>query len=174
MYKTLLTILFLFCGSASAQPEFSVVVTRVLDGDSADFVHCDGNTDRIRLIATDAPEIARSSKEIPQPYGNICKTTLKTLIEGKTVIIAENAKRDNFGRVLGRILLGEIDVNLAMLSTGCGWLVYPKEVPIELRAKYQSAFEYARTNKIGLFSQKRITTPAKWRKRRHFRRPKKL
>ncbi|MDQ3747997.1 MAG: thermonuclease family protein [Acidobacteriota bacterium] len=166
--KLLITIL-LFCGSAFGQ-SFSATVTKILDGDTILVEHSDGNIDRVRMLGIDAPEVARSKRELAQPFAETCKKILSDLILGKTVMVLTD-KRDGYGRNLARVIFGELDANLVMLTQGCAHIFYPNAIPTpELRGKYQGGFEYARRSKLGLFSQKRITTPAKWRARRHYRR----
>jgi endonuclease YncB( thermonuclease family) len=169
--KTLISTILLLAVCLSAQ-DFEGKVVAVTDADTISVTHSDGNIDRVRLIGLDAPEVAKSSKEISQPFGEKCKKILEDLILGKTVMVL-TSKRDSYGRNLGRVIFGEIDTNLVMLTQGCAWIFYPSVIPTpELRAKYIAAFEYAQANKIGLFSQKRVQKPANWRKRRHYRKRK--
>lgn len=170
MKKLFLVSIFvlLLCGSfAHGQSTFAVKILRVLDGDTVDFVHSDGMTDRIRMSGVDAPEVARSKREISQPFGEKCKAFLQTLIEGITVTVAALKNRDLYGRVLGRILLqdGE-DINLMTVKSGCVWLTNPNGIPAQFRADYTAAFEKARAEKIGLFSSEDAVTPSVWRKKK--------
>ncbi len=121
--KLLLTIL-LFCGSAFGQV-FEARAVRATDGDTLEFKHSDGNADKCRLLGIDAPEMAKSSKEIDQPYAKKCRDILSNLITNQTITI-ETTRRDSYGRVLARALLDDLDLNLFMLKVGCAWSYYPK------------------------------------------------
>lgn len=172
MMKILLLTILLTV-SAYPQAGFEAVIVSCVDGDTCDVKHSDGNVDRVRMLGIDAPEVTHNSKEISQPWGEKCRDNLKTIIDGKQVYV-ETRRRDGYGRNLGRILYAGADVNLLTLAGGCAWQYYPNGIAEELRADYLAAFEQARTNKIGLFAQKRPVTPTVWRKKKHFRRqPKK-
>jgi endonuclease YncB( thermonuclease family) len=165
-------LIILLTVSAYSQA-FEAVVVSVKDADTLSFKHSDGNVDNARMVGLDAPEVARSSKEIAQPFGDKCKQFLALLIEGKTVSI-ETSRRDLYGRNLARVLLNGLDVNLTIIQAGCGWLYYPNGINTNLRASYENAFQTAKNARIGLFSRSRYVTPTVWRKKRHFRRqPKK-
>lgn len=125
--------------------------------------------DKIRLLGIDAPEVAHNSKEISQPYGEKCRDVLNFLIDDKEVFIETN-RRDPWGRLLGRILHDDVDINLLILKTGCAWAFYPNGIAKELRASYLATFEEAKLNKIGLFAQKSAITPTIWRKKKHLKR----
>lgn len=174
MKKLFLVTVFVFlslCGNiAYAQIVFTAKITRCADGDTCDFLHSDGVPDRLRLSGVDAPEVAHSSKEISQPYGEKCKKMLGLLIDDKTVQIEAKPKRDGYGRLLGRILYGDIDVGLFLTGAGCAWIFYPNGIPMELREKYLTASATARANRVGLFAQKRPIAPSVWRRRKHLRR----
>lgn len=175
LFLTLFVTLFVCCCSLNGQVVFTAEVSHILDGDTVDFLHSDGVSDRLRLSGVDAPEVARSSKEISQPYGEKCKKILQLLIDDKTVTIEAKPKRDRYGRLLGRILYGDVDIGLLTLQSGCAWSYYPNGIAKELREKYLTAFTAARANKVGLFAHKRPITPSVWRKKKHLRRqPKKF
>jgi len=148
---------------------FDAVVVKITDADTIDFKHSDGNRDRARLIGIDSPEVARSQKEIPQPYANVCRELLETLLKGKIVKI-ETTKRDGYGRNLARVILNDVDINLFILNQGCAHLYYPNGIDANLRASYENAFLAAKNARIGLFSRTRYVTPTVWRRKRHLKR----
>lgn len=166
----ILTILLTLGVNAIAQNKFDASVVTVSDADSFTFRHSDGNLDKARLLGIDAPEVAHNSREIPQPYGDECKSFLQNLIGGQTVSI-ETSRRDGYGRNLARVLTekGE-DVNLLILEAGCAWSYYPNGIAKELRAGYINAFEMARATRLGLFANSRAATPKVWRQRKHLKR----
>ncbi len=171
--KTLILI-FLLSAAVTAQTMngFTARVIRAIDGDSLEVEHLgDGNVDRVRILGIDAPETAHSPREIPQPFGNKCREVMATITEGKTVFI-ETTRRDNFGRNLARVIVGQVDAGLFMLDAGCAWQFYPNGIDIRYRQNYLDAFNGARERKDGLFASSRPVTPSVWRKKKHLRRSK--
>lgn len=177
--KKLLLLISIFallssCDYAVAQ-SFAASVVRVSDGDTILFAHADGNLDRARLLGLDAPEAAHNSKQISQPFGDACRLLLTNVLAGASVVTIETARRDDYGRNLSRILVGDLDVNLYVIKNGCGWLYYPQNLTKDLQLSYARAFDFARANKIGLFVDSKAVNPAIWRKRKrkHLKRQKK-
>ncbi|MDB5469667.1 MAG: micrococcal nuclease [Caulobacter sp.] len=128
-------------------------VTRVVDGDTVD-VRMDGRIVRVRLAEIDAPE----SK---QAWGATSKAVLTRLTLNKSVRI-EGRGRDRYGRVIGRLYVGEVDVSAAMIQEGCAWayrryLTDPTMLALE---------QDARARKTGLWAQNaaQIVPPWDWRR----------
>lgn len=106
--------------AASAKKDFSPVagmitcqVVKVSDGDT---VKCrpDGAKElKVRLDSIDAPEKA-------QEGGMESTKELASLVLGKTVVIKTNG-RDKYGRVLGFIHSGGININEEMVRRGQAW-----------------------------------------------------
>jgi len=106
--RTLL-VLLLLCLPAPGR-EYSAEVVRVIDGDT---VVCnialgfdtELRFQPVRLANANAPEKNR-------PEGIVSKGWLATLIEGKRVkiITSDKSERDKYGRILARIMLGDVDV----------------------------------------------------------------
>ncbi len=173
MLKRLRMKIFLFIilltASAFGQT-FNGVVVSIVDADTLRVSHSDGNLDRVRILGIDAPEVAHSKQEISQPSGEACKNFLHLLVG--TEVTIETTRRDNYGRVLGRVISDDSDIGLLLLKTGCAWIYYPLGLEKDVRAIYQAAYENARMNKIGLFSRSRYVTPTVWRRRKHLKRVK--
>ena len=100
---------------------FKTEVIAVHDGDTISILHIDGISDTVRLLGIDAPEIL-------QPDGTKAQKFLSDLVLNKTVEI-ETTYRDDHGRLLGRVLIEGLDVNLFLLQSGMAWLFYPKTLP---------------------------------------------
>jgi endonuclease YncB( thermonuclease family) len=84
----------------------------VLDGDSIRVL--DGReTIEVRLEGIDAPEHR-------QAFAERAKQGLSDLVYGKNVEIRGEG-RDGFGRQLGRVYVGGLDVNLEMVRRGLAW-----------------------------------------------------
>jgi len=84
-------------------------VVRVSDGDTLT-VLVDQRQVKIRLAEIDAPESR-------QDYGHRAKQALGNLVVGNVVLVDDQG-RDRYGRTIGRVHLGAVDVNADMVSTG--------------------------------------------------------
>ncbi len=69
-------------------------------------------------------------------------------------VVVEWTKRDRYGRIIGKVIVGGRDVNLAQISAGLAWHYkdYQREQANEDRRAYAGAEERARTKRIGLWS----------------------
>lgn len=150
--KFALTLCFiLFSGVAAAS--LSGEVIHVSDGDTVRLL-VGKETIRIRLFGIDAPE----SK---QAWGGKSRDKLRALVYRKKVRII-GGKKDRYGRVLGTIMLGDVNVNKEMVRSGMAWVYrqYNKDkswVRIE---------EQARREKRGLWQEKRPVAPWDYRRQK--------
>jgi endonuclease YncB( thermonuclease family) len=69
---------------------------------------------KVRLAEIDTPE-AR------QPYGSRSRQALSDLAFGQQVRVVEQG-RDRYGRVVGRVYRGSLDVNAEMVRQGAAWV----------------------------------------------------
>lgn len=107
---------------------------------------------KIRLAEIDAPESH-------QDYGQRAKQALGNLVFGRQVSVDDGGK-DRYGRTLGRVYLGQLDVNAEMVRTGYAW-VYVKY------ARDRSLFaleDEARAARRGLWAGRESVPPWEWRK----------
>ena len=133
---------------AEAPPDekFSGKVVGVSDGDTISVMR-DGKAVKVRLEGIDAPEQG-------QAYANVARKGLAHAVFEKEVTV-RIAGRDYYNRLLGRIYLGEIDINLELVKAGLAWH----------NAKYSSdkvlaaAQKAARKGKKGLWQDRRNPTP---------------
>jgi len=100
-----------FAGPADA--DFAGRVVAVHDGDTITVLAA-GRDLRVRLVGIDAPERG-------QPFANASRHALEALVAGRDVLVVERG-RDGYGRVLGRVLVGQIDVNAAQVRAGYAWV----------------------------------------------------
>lgn len=132
-------------------------VVKVADGDT--IVVLDGAKvqHRIRLRAIDAPE--RN-----QPFGRRARESLVELVAGKTVRVHAGTA-DRYGRELGVVLLGDVDVNQAQVERGMAWWYrsYAGEQSPRDRVDYRLAERAARAQHLGLWSRPRPIPPWIWR-----------
>jgi micrococcal nuclease len=104
---------------ASAAPEprpiatiADAVVLSVTDGDGI-AVRVESRRIRVRLEGIDAPELA-------QPFGQDARAHLTRLVEGRRVTLHLTGA-DQGGRMLARVELGGVDVNVRMVRDGFAW-----------------------------------------------------
>ncbi len=141
---------FLACGAAHAEV-LDARVTHVADGDSLS-VCVEHREARIRLVSIDAPEYQ-------QPFGVESRKSLVELCD-KKVARVDWAKEDRYGRKLGRVSCGGVDVNAEQVRRGLAWVsrLDPPD------GSLFSAERAARAAKIGLWADPEAVPPWKWRR----------
>ena len=138
-------------------------IVRVTDGDTVTLLDEHQTLRKIRLAGIDAPESA-------MPYGLDATLYLVSLVLGKTVE-AVAYKQDRYGRTVATLMLGEQDINLAMIQVGLAWHYkhYAKEQPAAQAQAYAQAEELARTKNLALWQDSDPSAPWDWRKSRRAR-----
>jgi endonuclease YncB( thermonuclease family) len=141
-------------------PTFTGKVVSVEDGDTITVLDASQVTYKIRLQGIDAPEHnqafeSRSTESLAEP------------IFQKEVTI-EWAKRDRYGRIVGKVLLDGRDICLEQVRAGMAWHYkhFQNEQTEEERRIYAGAESEARVRKIGLWVEKNPTPPWEYRARR--------
>lgn len=126
------------------------LVTKIVDGDT---IYVAGISTRIRLVGVNTPETVKSDTPV-QCYGPEASNYLKELLLGKYVgleIDAASGAMDIYNRQLRYVYLNGENVSQKIILGG-----YGKEASYGNDYKYRQQFleaeEYARTNKIGLWS----------------------
>ncbi|MBK6616922.1 MAG: thermonuclease family protein [Nitrosomonas sp.] len=137
---------------AAAQEHIGRVVG-VSDGDTLTILDNRKKQIKVRLAEIDTPESA-------QPYGKRAKQELSRIVYGKTILVKVR-DIDRYGRTVGRVYAGEIDVNAEMVRLGAAW-VYRKY------AKDQNLYaleKQARKNGSGIWSlpEAQRIPPWEWR-----------
>jgi endonuclease YncB( thermonuclease family) len=117
MRKTLSVALVAVSSLVLAAPpkvvdQFSGKVVSVTDGDTLKVLVKDQPI-TVRLEGIDAPESGQS-------YGRKAKEALNTLVAGKVVSVRKTGE-DQYGRTLGVVLVGDVDVNAKMIEDGWAW-----------------------------------------------------
>jgi len=135
-------------------------VVAVADGDTLTVLTAARKSERIRLAGIDAPE----SK---QAFGAASKRSLSALVFGAEVSV-EYAKRDRYGRIVGRVLHDGRDAGLAQIEAGLAWHYrrYASEQPSAERAAYAQAERRARSAALGLWVDAAPVAPWDWRRQR--------
>lgn len=135
-------------------------VIRVADGDTITVLDAENRQHRVRLATIDAPESE-------QDFGQRARQNLNDLVYGKEVEI-KSSKRDQYGRIVGKVINDQKDVNLEQIRQGFAWHYrhHANEQTPEDRKLYADAENEARREKRGLWSAGDATPPWKWRKDR--------
>lgn len=97
--------------------QYQAKVTRVIDGDTLEVVvdlgfHASFST-TLRLYGINAPEMKGTTKAA----GTKSKERLKTLLEGKDVLI-DSKRLDKYGRTVSTVFVGDMNVNELMVKEG--------------------------------------------------------
>lgn len=135
-------------------------VVGVSDGDSVTVIDAKKTQFKIRLAGIDAPEKA-------QAYGQKAKESLSDLVFGKQVDV-EWSKQDRYGRTVGKIMLGGVDINLEQIKRGMAWHYkqYQNEQSEEDRVTYSKFENIARDKKMGLWRDLFPIEPAIFRQKK--------
>lgn len=133
-------------------------VVAITDGDTVKVLDGLNKQYKVRLMGIDAPEKN-------QPYGTRSKQSLSELTYLKQVTVVWN-KTDRYQRVVGKILVGDKDINLEQIRRGMAWHYkkYQGEQTPEDRVKYQEAELEALRNRLGLWVETRALPPWEFRK----------
>ncbi|MDE1152822.1 MAG: thermonuclease family protein [Micavibrio sp.] len=149
----ILFVLVLLATTPVLAATLSGKVVSVADGDTITILTSDKVQVKIRLVEIDAPE-----KD--QPYGQNSKKALSDLVFGKDVTV-EWGKTDRYKRTLGRVFVGDTDVNLQQVRQGAAW-AYTQYLTDE---RIKQAETEARNAKAGLWALQadQIMPPWEWR-----------
>jgi len=112
MLRYLLAALLITAMPASAE-SFDCRVIGIADGNTFSCRTNVGERFRVRLAEIDTPELK-------QPYGSQARQALSDHIFGKNVTLVVKG-RDDLGRTLARVSVGNIDVNSEMVRSGTAW-----------------------------------------------------
>lgn len=136
------------------------VVVAIQDGDTLTVLDDATTQHRIRLAGIDAPEKG-------QPFGRRSKEGLSDLVYRRDVVV-EWRKHDRYGRVVGKVLLANRDINLAQVEAGLAWHYadYAREQSSSDRAVYSQAEALARASRLGLWREPAPVAPWEFRKSR--------
>lgn len=135
----------------------SVTVVSVVDGDTIK-VSRNGQTETVRLIGVDTPETVHPTKPV-QPYGPEASAYTKQRLTGQEVRLEYDAEeRDQYGRLLAYVWLGDEMFNATLLREG-----YAQLLTVPPNVKYVDQFralqEEARQAGRGLWSEAASEAP---------------
>ena len=135
-------------------------IIKIIDGDTVHFLK-EGDTfiKKIRLVGIDAPELK-------QLFGEESRQCLVELIENKSVHLVKFGQ-DRYQRILAKIKIGQVDINLAMIKKGCAWFYrqYQDSLDENDQKLYDQAEQIAQRQSLGLFKHVKALPPWVWRKK---------
>jgi len=120
-------------------------VVGIADGDTLTLLDATKTQYKIRLAGIDAPEKR-------QPFGDRSKQSLAAMVFRKQITV-DWTKRDRYGRIVGKILVGGEDACLAQVRAGLAWhyKAYAREQSQVDRVIYEQAEGEARRDRRGLW-----------------------
>lgn len=137
--------------------EYAGKVVSISDGDTMALLVPDGSSFKqvkIRLAEIDTPESR-------QPYGERAKQTLSDLAFGKPArVVVQDT--DKYGRTVGRVYAGGLDVNAEMVKRGAAW-VYQDYAKDQSLYRLEAEAKAAKRGLWGLPEAQRCP-PWDWRK----------
>lgn len=160
----LVSCLFLLASHVNAY-EITGRVVGVADGDTITVLDASNTQHKIRLSGIDAPEKR-------QAFGTVSKQYLVNMVFNKSVVV-DWQKNDRYGRIIGKVLLDDVDVNLEQIKAGMAWFYrqYQKQQPIQDQADYAAAEQEAKANKLGLWFDADPVPPWEFRRAKRNTRP---
>lgn len=162
--KKFLTLLFvllnLVVSGVSAETILDGWVVEVADGDTLTVLDAQKKQHKIRLLGIDAPEKA-------QPFGQKSKESLSGLAFQKQVQV-RSSKQDRYGRTVGQVFVGNMDVCLEQVKLGMAWhyKTYQREQSPEDRVLYDRAESQAREQRVGLWQDPSPVEPSVFRQQK--------
>ena len=152
MRKTVATLFLFFTSLLVLHAEVLIgKVVHISDGDTITVLNQSKEQFKVRLYGIDAPE----SK---QAFGNVAKKHLSSIVSGKEVKVEWKSK-DRYGRLLGKVFVGDLDVNLKMLKDGLAW--HFKRY--DNTRSFSEAEKEAKEKKLGLWREPNPTPPWNFR-----------
>jgi endonuclease YncB( thermonuclease family) len=152
----LLTILLLLLTGPLAATELVGRIVSIADGDTLTLLTTEQRQVQIRLAGIDAPESH-------QPYGSRARQELAALAFRKDARI-DVQDIDRYGRTVGTVFVGEVDINAEMVRRGAAWVYvrYNRDPTLPLLQVE------ARQARLGLWAlpKRERTPPWIWRRER--------
>jgi len=133
-------------------------VVGVADGDTVTVLDAQQRRHRIRLLGIDAPEQN-------QAFGQKSKQSLSDQVFGHEVTV-ESTHKDRFDRLVGKLWMRDVDVNLVQIQRGMAWHFkhYARDqIPAD-RSSYYNAEQQARQARLGLWQDADPLPPWQFRR----------
>jgi len=138
---------------APVATQLSGKVISIADGDTLTILAAGNQQVKIRLAEIDTPESG-------QPFGNRSKQALSKLA-GRQSVTVEVQDIDQYGRTVGRVYVGDVDVSAELVREGYAW-VYRKYLRDRTLLDLEAG---ARADKRGLWAlpDNQRVPPWEWR-----------
>lgn len=107
-------LIFLLIAPVAFAEQLTGKVVGISDGDTLTLLTESKQQVKIRLAEIDTPESG-------QPYGSRARQALSDLAFGKQARVAVT-DQDRYGRTVGRVYVGEMDVNAELVRQGAAWV----------------------------------------------------
>ena len=136
-------------------------VVALADGDTVTVLDDRKIPHKVRLAGIDAPEHG-------QPFSVHSRQALAATALRRRVSV-EWHKTDRFGRLVGKVMIGDVDICLEQIKAGMAWHYkqFEKEQSEFDRVRYAQAELAARNLRLGLWSDSRPIAPWDFRHHRH-------
>ena len=154
MFRYVLLALLLAVSSAQSAESLQGKVIAIADGDSFTLLDASKQQIKIRLAEIDTPEWG-------QPYAKRSTQALSGMVFQKQVSVVVQ-DTDRYGRTVGRVYVGELDINAELVKIGAAWVYrkYVKDVRLfDLEREAKAA-------KVGIWglSETQQMPPWEWRR----------
>lgn len=126
-------------------------ILKVKDGDTFDYLDCNGDIHTVRMAGIDTPEKG-------QPFGNKAKEKLASLLKSGKITMLRTGS-GNHHRLAMEVYVDGIDVNLELVKCGLAW----REPRFDKSGKYIQAEAEAKKAKLGLWSDPTSIAPWEFR-----------
>lgn len=148
-FETLSTVVLTYPSEAE--------VLSVTDGDTFKVKFADGSVEKVRLLLIDTPETKRANTPV-QPFGPEASEFLTELLTGEKVRLElDKSERDQYGRILAYVYLGDEMVNELLIAEGLARVaVYPPDVKYVDR--FRGIENKAKSAKLGIWSIENYVT----------------
>lgn len=160
-FPSVLALAFVFLAGSLAHSETLVgTVVGLADGDTVTVLDTSKTQYRIRLAGIDAPEKR-------QDFGSRSRQSLSELVFQKPVRV-EYTKTDRYGRIVGKVLVNNVDASLEQVKRGMAWhyKAYEREQSPVDRTLYAQSETDARRAGRGLWQDPAPMPPWDFRKMR--------
>ncbi len=164
MRRTLALFLLTFvCGGVSAGA--SVLYGRVIEVHDGRTVTVENTGRRIKVALK-----AADSPETDQPYGDVARQHLASLVFNRQVSI-EYTGLGPEAVLIGRVFCDDRDIGLQMIRDGVAWFdrSYETNLGALERQLYAESEQAARSERRGLWQETAPTPPWEWRRARAYR-----
>lgn len=126
-------------------------ILKVKDGDTFDYLDCNGDIHTVRLAGIDTPEKG-------QVFGNKAKEKLSSLLKSGKITMLRTGS-GNHKRLAMEVFVDGIDINLELVKCGLAW----REPRFDKSGKYIQAEADAKKAKLGLWNDPNSIAPWEYR-----------